>query len=1545
MSESESAAEDEQEEFTVEKVLRHATVGYLRKTGHLPAGHMNRRNDELLFRIRWEGYSTDEESLEPESSLEHIDKFQEYKKAFGIVTKRIPSNDPETADSFVFVSEKRSAPPLVPKAEPKKRGRKPGTPNRREGGARGGRARGGSRASSAADSSVAGSARSTPKKSKWVIVSSESESDDEAKKRRPSTAKAKKPAKPKNKLAKRKSSSDDAESVSTTITPSLSPGGSLQLEDGWAKITKQPVPVVTSDHLQPRAPSKNPPVRSSVEEEPAPSTSTNAEPAERKKTSIGNDVQKRVEELFDESPRRSNSADEEPTRSASKNEKPAPRKKTSIGTAAQHMVDEIFDESPASPQDTTATAKKKTHAKPKKKKTAPPVKPAKTKKEEKDQSSRKRPHPESPTDGSDAKKLSTNFKIPKKPKLGVPEGPSTSGATAPPSSTFDFRSPIDNPAPRPPMLAATPVERPPSSMPRRDLVKIPAAEDFSSRPLAEKTAEELQPKWKRFNNVPVLSPPSGQVAPSPPTTGATEAASTEPKQQGDEPPPVTDTSEQSLSSGSSESLPPDTQPNSVESTATAVELEPAPTRTLLHEEPNASHEVPSAIDVSQTDANTAPAQQPASVKVAPTTQNSTFDIGDKQLSASSEAPAVPVPSSKVPSAADASQSDANTVTAQQLASAEVAPTTHSPEATFDRRNKPFSASSSEVPAVPVPSHDIPSAADVSKTDASTAPAQQPASVEVASRTQSSTFDHDDKQCSASSSEAPAAPVPCEPGRAPKESRDAPEPAKSAEKNAVLVAEQATAKEQLKPGTSDAQAENAEPPPFAPQSPPTFDKIAQLWKFPLQLPPAAAIPETPPPIAQEDSALKDTLAAFAKPREMQAKGPANSKSESPVENPFAKWLMKTAAESPRAKTRSTESTKTTAESSKATAESMTRATTSSTAPNKGIKRRADSMPRAGLTPEAVAQLFMLPKPDKKVDGAAPPAQPGDRWATAAQRLKTALPLLKAVKPPANGMHSSLIIDQAALILVQGPQDPRKARVDHTGGASETRKRKQPSTSTERSRHVPPRNLPSERSVIIRNPTDPLQCFVIRSRRQLNWERASAYIRRVAEGSDYLEDDSDEPVIFAKCSSTRCPVMKKDLFCKELPPDTSMPIADRSRRRHNSETLADDYAARPKPLDTVPPTPPSIEKLREFAEDAHDGHLTSNRLKRAFASLDVVAIRRIVDECVPPRMSRQFVADLVVGRWLTHGDGRMAMAGLLRARAVDRSVCGVVEHDVCSFLSAVWQMFRAETQQTLLRRFDTDEEPFVLHCLSSAAPCQLEFAVRMGLSLGARSETDASPLEIVLQRGQTNVAWDLIRLGADCAADVSRKPQMKEHSVLAGHLRSLRRFVCLHLAHPVSGLASLMHFPVRPMSDVHVCRLPPFPGSSNEFTVTITSAEAGQDLKTVLIIFAAQFIPKESAEGFKPLLHPLNANDELKSTPHVASVRALSEDGSSSADLSFMAAKRRQMWLFEWPKGSPIGSDLLRLQLSLDRNARYEPDALFLAQLWHVAHFNPQAAIDF
>lgn len=41
-----------------------------------------------------------------------------------------------------------------------------------------------------------------------------------------------------------------------------------------------------------------------------------------------------------------------------------------------------------------------------------------------------------------------------------------------------------------------------------------------------------------------------------------------------------------------------------------------------------------------------------------------------------------------------------------------------------------------------------------------------------------------------------------------------------------------------------------------------------------------------------------------------------------------------------------------------------------------------------------------------------------------------------------------------------------------------------------------------------------------------------------------------------------------------------------------------------------------------------------------------------------------------------------------------------------------MFRAETQQTLLRRFDTDEEPFVLHCLSSAAPCQLEFAVRMG-----------------------------------------------------------------------------------------------------------------------------------------------------------------------------------------------------------------------------------------
>lgn len=53
----------------------------------------------------------------------------------------------------------------------------------------------------------------------------------------------------------------------------------------------------------------------------------------------------------------------------------------------------------------------------------------------------------------------------------------------------------------------------------------------------------------------------------------------------------------------------------------------------------------------------------------------------------------------------------------------------------------------------------------------------------------------------------------------------------------------------------------------------------------------------------------------------------------------------------------------------------------------------------------------------------------------------------------------------------------------------------------------------------------------------------------------------------------------------------PIADRSRRRHNSETLADDYAARPKPLDTVPPTPPSIEKLREFAEDAHDGHLVS------------------------------------------------------------------------------------------------------------------------------------------------------------------------------------------------------------------------------------------------------------------------------------------------------------------------------------------------------------------
>lgn len=48
----------------------------------------------------------------------------------------------------------------------------------------------------------------------------------------------------------------------------------------------------------------------------------------------------------------------------------------------------------------------------------------------------------------------------------------------------------------------------------------------------------------------------------------------------------------------------------------------------------------------------------------------------------------------------------------------------------------------------------------------------------------------------------------------------------------------------------------------------------------------------------------------------------------------------------------------------------------------------------------------------------------------------------------------------------------------------------------------------------------------------------------------------------------------------------------------------------------------------------------------------------------------------------------------------------------------------------------------------------------------------------------------------------------------------------------------------------------------------------------------------------------------------------------------------------PSVSPFsGSDLLRLQLSLDRNARYEPDALFLAQLWHVAHFNPQAAIDF
>lgn len=54
--------------------------------------------------------------------------------------------------------------------------------------------------------------------------------------------------------------------------------------------------------------------------------------------------------------------------------------------------------------------------------------------------------------------------------------------------------------------------------------------------------------------------------------------------------------------------------------------------------------------------------------------------------------------------------------------------------------------------------------------------------------------------------------------------------------------------------------------------------------------------------------------------------------------------------------------------------------------------------------------------------------------------------------------------------------------------------------------------------------------------------------------------------------------------------------------------------------------------------------------------------------------------------------------------------------------------------------------------------------------------------------------------------------KDHPVIAGHLRSLRRFACIYLAHCELGLPSLVHFPVRPISDVHVCRLPPFPGSS-------------------------------------------------------------------------------------------------------------------------------------
>lgn len=57
-----------------------------------------------------------------------------------------------------------------------------------------------------------------------------------------------------------------------------------------------------------------------------------------------------------------------------------------------------------------------------------------------------------------------------------------------------------------------------------------------------------------------------------------------------------------------------------------------------------------------------------------------------------------------------------------------------------------------------------------------------------------------------------------------------------------------------------------------------------------------------------------------------------------------------------------------------------------------------------------------------------------------------------------------------------------------------------------------------------------------------------------------------------------------------------------------------------------------------------------------------------------------------------------------------------------------MFRAETQQTLLHRFDTEHEPFVLQCLSSAAPCQLEFAVRMGEYRQAIPESKQVSLQV-------------------------------------------------------------------------------------------------------------------------------------------------------------------------------------------------------------------------